>query len=270
MLGVTLLQVSAAIAAVYCGARTAMSVGRDIRARFYAQVNKLGSLDVSRFGAATLSTRGTNDVQQVQMLTLLTLNLMVTAPIMSIGGVVVGLREDAGVAWRVWLAVPTLFVVVAILVKLLLPLFRQMQERLDGVNAVLREQILGIRVVRAFVREEYETDRYASANQALTNVSIRVGSIFVIMFPIIMVILQVATAAVLWFGGHRVETGDIEVGSLTAFMQYLLQILVAVMMGVFMVMMIQRAAVSAESITEVCRWETSLLPGKAGTYVVAR
>src|SRR5690625_5279946 len=182
MLGVTLLQVTAAIAAVYCGARTAMSVGRDIRARFYAQVNKLGSLDVSRFGAATLSTRGTNDVQQVQMLTLLTLNLMVTAPIMSIGGVVMALREDAGLAWLVWVAVPTLFVVVAILVKLLLPLFLQMQERLDGVNAVLREQILGIRVVRAFVREEYETDRYASANQALTNVSIRVGSIFVIMF----------------------------------------------------------------------------------------
>ena len=270
MLGVTLLQVTAAIAAVYCGARTAMSVGRDIRARFYAQVNKLGSLDVSRFGAATLSTRGTNDVQQVQMLTLLTLNLMVTAPIMSIGGVVMALREDAGLAWLVWVAVPTLFVVVAILVKLLLPLFRQMQERLDGVNAVLREQILGIRVVRAFVREEYETDRYASANQALTNVSIRVGSIFVIMFPIIMVILQVATAAVLWFGGHRVETGDIEVGSLTAFMQYLLQILVAVMMGVFMVMMIPRAAVSAERITEVIRTEPSLPLGTGVSDDVAR
>src|SRR5699024_5104876 len=170
MLGVTLLQVSAAIAAVYCGARTAMSVGRDIRARFYAQVNKLGSLDVSRFGAATLSprlraaprsTRGTNDVQAVQVLTLLPPTLLGPAPIMSVGGVVMALREDAGLAWLVWVAVPTLFVIVAILVKLLLPLFRPMQERLDGVNAVLREQIMGIRVVRAFVREDYEPDRYA-------------------------------------------------------------------------------------------------------------
>lgn len=167
MLAVTLVQVTAAIVAVYCGARTAMSVGRDVRARFYAQVNRLGALDVSRFGAATLSTRGTNDVQQIQMLTLLTLNLMVTAPIMSVGGVVMALREDAGLAWLVWVAVPTLFIVVAILVRLLLPLFRQMQERLDDVNGVLREQILGIRVVRAFVREDHETKRYDRANSTL-------------------------------------------------------------------------------------------------------
>lgn len=269
MLLVTLMQVSAAIGAVFCGARTAMSVGRDIRTRIYTQVNNLGSLDVSRFGAATLSTRGTNDVQQVQMLVLLTLNLMVTAPIMSIGGVVMALREDAGLAWLVWVAVPTLFLVVAILVKLLLPLFRAMQERLDDVNAVLREQILGIRVVRAFVREDYETDRYARANRALTDVSVRVGTIFVLMFPLIMVILQVATAAVLWFGGQRVETGDIEVGSLTAFMQYLLQILVAVMMGVFMVMMVPRAAVCAERIEEVITTEPSLPLGTGVSSDVA-
>lgn len=261
MLIVTLVQVTAAIAAVYCGARTAMSVGRDIRAKFYSRVNTLSSLDVSRFGAATLSTRGTNDVQHVQMLTLLTLNLMVTAPIMSIGGVIMALREDAGLSWLVWVAVPTLFLVVAFLVRLLLPLFRQMQDRLDDVNGVLREQILGIRVVRAFVREDYETDRYAGANRALTNVSIRVGTIFVLMFPVIMLILQLATAAVLWFGASRVELGHIEVGSLTAFMQYLLQILMAVMMGVFMVMMVPRASVSAERIHEVISTEPSLPTG---------
>ncbi len=269
MLIVTLVQVSAAIAAVYCGARTAMSVGRDIRARFYAQVNKLGSLDVSRFGAATLSTRGTNDVQQVQMLVLLTLNFMVTAPIMSVGGVVMALREDPGLAWLVWVAVPSLFIIVAVLVRLLLPLFRQMQERLDDVNAVLREQILGIRVVRAFVREDHETARYARANRTLTDVSIRVGTIFVLMFPIIMFILQLATAAVLWFGGQRVETGAIEVGSLTAFMQYLLQILIAVMMGVFMVMMVPRASVSAERITEVIASEPSLPTGTGVSAAVS-
>lgn len=258
MLAVTLVQVLAAIGAVYSGARTAMSVGRDIRADFYSQVNKLSSLDISRFGAATLSTRGTNDVQQVQMLTLLTLNLMVTAPIMSVGGVVMALREDPGLSWLVWVAVPTLFIVVALIVRLLLPLFRQMQERLDDVNAVLREQILGIRVVRAFVREDYETERYARANAALTDVSVRVGTLFVLMFPIIMLILQAASAAVLWFGAARVDAGYIEVGSLTAFMQYLMQILMSVMMGVFMLIMVPRAAVSAERINEVINLEPSM------------
>lgn len=258
MLAVTLVQVLAAIGAVYSGARTAMSVGRDIRADFYSQVNKLSSLDFSRFGAATLSTRGTNDVQQVQMLTLLTLNLMVTAPIMSVGGVVMALREDPGLSWLVWVAVPTLFIVVALIVRLLLPLFRQMQERLDDVNAVLREQILGIRVVRAFVREDYETERYARANAALTDVSVRVGTLFVLMFPIIMLILQAASAAVLWFGAARVDAGYIEVGSLTAFMQYLMQILMSVMMGVFMLIMVPRAAVSAERINDVITLEPSM------------
>lgn len=263
MLIVTLVQVSAAIAATYCSARTAMSLGRDIRSRFYRQVNLLGSLDISRYGAATLSTRGTNDVQQIQMLTLMTLNLMVTAPIMSIGGVVMALQEDPGLSWLVWVAVPILFVVVVALGRKLLPLFQQMQRRLDDVNGVLREQIQGIRVVRAFVREDYETTRYDEANQALTQVSVRVGTIFVALFPIIMVILQVATAAVLWFGGHRVDMGAIEVGSLTAFMQYLLQILVAVMMGVFMIMMVPRAAVSAQRVHEVITTSPSM-PTAAG------
>jgi ATP-binding cassette subfamily B protein len=186
------------------------------------------------------------------------LNFMVSTPIMCIGGIIFALREDAGLSWLVWVSVPLLFVIVGFLVFLLLPLFRLMQDRIDGINSVLREQIMGIRVVRAFVREPFESERYQRANEAITVVSVKVGNIFVLMFPAIMMILHLATAAVLWFGGQRVDAGDIQVGSLTAFLQYLLQILTAVMMGVFMVMMIPRAVVCAERITEVLSTDPSM------------
>ncbi|MGO3180647.1 MAG: ABC transporter ATP-binding protein [Brevibacterium linens] len=251
MLLVCLVQVVTAITAIYFGARTGMGVGRDLRRAIYRQVDDLSMLEVGRFGSATLITRNTNDVQQVQMLVLMTLNFMVSTPIMCIGGIIMALREDAGLSWLVWVSVPVLFIVVAILVYLLMPLFRRMQDQVDDINGVLREQITGIRVIRAFVREPFETDRYADANRALTETSVKVGNLFVLMFPAIMMILHLATAAVLWFGGHRVDAGQMEVGSLTAFLQYLLQILVAVMMGVFMMMMIPRAVVCAERIAEI-------------------
>ena len=251
MLLVCLVQVVTAITAIYFGARTGMGVGRDLRRAIYRQVDDLSMLEVGRFGSATLITRNTNDVQQVQMLVLMTLNFMVSTPIMCIGGIIMALREDAGLSWLVWVSVPVLFIVVAILVYLLMPLFRRMQGQVDDINGVLREQITGIRVIRAFVREPFETDRYADANRALTETSVKVGNLFVLMFPAIMMILHLATAAVLWFGGHRVDAGQMEVGSLTAFLQYLLQILVAVMMGVFMMMMIPRAVVCAERIAEI-------------------
>ena len=251
MLIVCLVQVTSAITAIYFGARTGMGVGRDLRRAIYRQVDDLSMLEVGKFGSATLITRNTNDVQQVQMLVLMTLNFMVSTPIMCIGGIIMALREDAGLSWLVWVSVPVLFVVVAILVYLLMPLFRRMQDQVDDINGVLREQITGIRVIRAFVREPFETDRYADANRALTETSVKVGNLFVLMFPAIMMILHLATAAVLWFGGHRVDAGQMEVGSLTAFLQYLLQILVAVMMGVFMMMMIPRAVVCAERIAEI-------------------
>ena len=251
MLIVCLVQVTSAITAIYFGARTGMGVGRDLRRAIYRQVDDLSMLEVGKFGSATLITRNTNDVQQVQMLVLMTLNFMVSTPIMCIGGIIMALREDAGLSWLVWVSVPVLFIVVAILVYLLMPLFRRMQDQVDDINGVLREQITGIRVIRAFVREPFETDRYADANRALTETSVKVGNLFVLMFPAIMMILHLATAAVLWFGGHRVDAGQMEVGSLTAFLQYLLQILVAVMMGVFMMMMIPRAVVCAERIAEV-------------------
>jgi ATP-binding cassette subfamily B protein len=181
----------------------------------------------------------------------MTFNFMVSTPIMCIAGIIFAVRVDAGLSWLIWVSVAVLFIVVGILVSLLLPMFRVMQERIDGVNGVIREQIVGIRVIRAFVREKFETQRYDDANAALTRISVKVGNVFVLMFPVIMLILNAATVAVLWFGGHRVDAGDIQIGALTAFLQYLLQILVAVMMGVFMAMMIPRAMVCAERIQEV-------------------
>ncbi len=258
MIVVCFVQVIAAIGGIYFGARTAMAIGRDLRREVYYRVNALGALDVSRFGTATLITRNTNDVQQVQMLVLMALNFMVSTPIMCIGGIVMALREDVGLSWLLWVSVPLLFIVVGFLVVKLLPLFREMQDRIDTVNGVLREQITGIRVIRAFVREKFEAERYREANMNLTRVSVRVGNLFVLMFPLIMMILHLATAAVLWFGGHRVDAGQMQIGSLTAFLQYLLQILVAVMMGVFMVMMIPRAAISAERLDDVLTAEPSL------------
>ncbi|MFV0435434.1 MAG: ABC transporter ATP-binding protein [Leucobacter sp.] len=251
MLIVSLGQVITAVAAVYFGARTAMGVGRDLRREVYRKVDTLSTLEATKFGAGTLITRGTNDVQQIQMLVLMTLNFMVSAPIMMIGGIIMALREYAGLSWLVWVSVLVLAIIVSFLVWLLLPLFRQMQDRVDDINSVLREQIMGIRVVRAFVRENYETDRYGVANRDITAVSVRVGNIFVLMFPVIMMVLHLATASVLWFGAHRVDQGLVEIGSLTAFLQYLLQILMAVMMGVFMTMMIPRAVVCAERIREL-------------------
>lgn len=251
MLGVAFVQVIAAVFAVYCGSRTAMGLGRDVRCSVYRQVGAFSAREVGKFGAPTLITRNTNDVQQIQMLTLMGLNFMVMAPIMCVGGIVMALREDPGLSWLVWVSIPVMGVLLGIIVAKLMPWFRIMQDRIDGINGVLREQITGIRVVRAFVKERHETERFAHANQQLTDISLKIGALFVLMFPIINMIMHIATAAVLWFGGHRVDQGLIEVGSLTAFLQYLLQILMAVMMGTFMMMMVPRAVVCAERITEV-------------------
>ncbi|GAA2176920.1 ABC transporter ATP-binding protein [Leucobacter tardus] len=258
MLLVSLAQVVAAVAAVYFGARASMGIGRDLRSRVYRKVDSLSTLEATRFGAGTLITRGTNDVQQIQMLAMMTFNFMVTAPIMAIGGIIMALREDAGLAWLVWASVAVLAVIVSFLVWLLLPLFRKMQDRVDAINGVLREQIMGIRVVRAFVREHFEADRYEVANRNITDVSVKVGNVFVLMFPVIMMVLHIATGAVLWFGGQRVDAGLVEVGSLTAFLQYLLQILMAVMMGVFMTMMIPRAVVCAERLRDLFDTQSAL------------
>ncbi|NUL47364.1 ABC transporter ATP-binding protein [Cellulosimicrobium funkei] len=251
MLAVALVQVITAIAAVWFGARMSMSIGRDIRQAIYTRVDHFSAEEMGRFGAPTLITRGTNDVQQVQMVVLMALNFMVMVPIMSIGGIVMAIQEDPGLSWLVWVSVPVLLVIVGLLVRRLMPLFERMQTNIDDVNGVMREQIMGIRVVRAFVRERHETERFTDANATLTKTSVNIGRLFILMGPLITMVLHLATAAVLWFGGHRVDAGLVEVGALTAFMQYLLQILMAVMMGTFMFMMFPRAIITARRIGEV-------------------
>ena len=251
MLAVAFAQVIAAVVAVWCGARTAIGVGRDLRRDVYRRVGQFSAREVGKFGAPSLITRTTNDVQQIQMLTLMGLNFMVMAPIMCVGGIVMALREDPGLSWLVWVSIPVMGVLLGLVVSRLMPWFRIMQERIDGINGVLREQITGIRVIRAFVKEPFETARFRSANQDLTDISLRIGALFVLMFPVINMVMHLATAAVLWFGGHRVDQGQIQVGALTAFLQYMLQILMAVMLATFMFMMVPRAVVCAERIGEV-------------------
>ena len=251
MLLVAMVQLITAIASVWFGARVSMGMGRDIRRSVYTRVDRFSSEKMARYGAPTLITRATNDVQQVQMLVLMTLNFMVMVPIMSIGGIIMAIQEDPGLSWLVWVSVPLLMLIVGFLVRELMPLFQRMQDNIDSINGVMREQIMGIRVVRAFVREQHETERFRDANATLTDTSVRIGRLFVIMGPAITIVLHLATAAVLWFGGHRVDAELVQVGALTAFMQYLLQILMAVMMGTFMFMMFPRAIISGRRISEV-------------------
>lgn len=261
MLAVALVQLAASVGSVWFAAVASMSIGRDLRAEIFRRVSRFSSYQMSQFGPATLITRATNDVQQLQMVTLMGMSLLVMAPIMGIGGVVMAMREDAGLSWLVWIAAPVVILIMILAALKMMPLFRQMQEAIDDVNHTLREQITGMRVVRAFVREEYETARFTKANQHLTDLAIGVGKIFVLLFPLISLVLHGATAAVLWYGGLRVDAGLVEVGSLTAFMQYLLQILMAVMMATMIFLMIPRAMVSAKRINEVLATEPELTEG---------
>ncbi|MGK5517962.1 ABC transporter ATP-binding protein [Micromonospora sp. URMC 107] len=260
MLAVSLVQIVCSIAAVYLGARAAMAFGRDVRSSVFAHVNRFSAREVARFGAPSLITRNTNDVQQVQMLVLMSCTMLVAVPIMSVGGVVMALREDVGLSWLMLVSVPVLAVALWLVIRRMVPGFRLMQTRIDTVNRVLREQITGIRVVRAFVREPYETERFATANADLTATALRIGRLMALIFPVVMLVLNVSSVAVLWFGAQRVDAGAIQVGSLTAFLQYLMQILMAVMMATFMLMMVPRAAVCAERIVEVLDTDSSVVP----------
>lgn len=260
MLGVSVVQIACSVVAVYFGARTAMSFGRDVRAALFHRVNGFSAREVAHFGAPSLITRTTNDVQQVQMLVVMTCTMMIAAPIMAVGGVIMALREDLGLSWLVGVSVPVLAVLVGLIVSRMVPQFRLMQERIDLVNRILREQISGVRVVRAFVREPVERDRFGEANAALTRTSLWAGRLMALIFPTVLLVLNVSSVAVMWFGGHRVGSGDMQVGALTAFLNYLAQILMSVLMGTFMLMMIPRAAVCAERIREVLGTESSVVP----------
>ena len=263
MMAVSLLQIACSICAVYFAARTAMAFGRDLRRDVFARVGSFSGREVARFGAPSLITRNTNDVQQVQMLALMTCTMAVTVPIMMVGGVLMAMRQDLQLSWLLAVVVPVLFVTVGFVVSRMVPNFRLVQERIDTVNRVLREQITGIRVVRAFVREPLETRRFEVANDSLTAVSLAAGRWMAMMFPLVMLVINGASVSVMWFGGHRVADG-MEVGPLTAFLSYLMQILMSVMMGTFMLMQVPRSAVCADRITEVLDTASTVVPPTQG------
>jgi ATP-binding cassette subfamily B protein len=266
MLAVTVLAITCSVVAVYLGAKAAMGFGRDVRAALFQRVGEFSSREVNHFGAPSLITRGTNDVLQVQMLVVMTCTMLVSAPIMLTGGVVMALRQDVGLSWLMVVAVPALVIPLTLIITRMVPGFRIMQDRIDGLNKVLREQIGGIRVVRAFVREPYERKRFGAVNDDLVDVATAVGKLQVLIFPTVMLVLNVSTVAVLWFGAHRVDSGQMQIGAMTAYVTYLVQILMSVMMATFMLMMVPRAAVCAERITEVLNTHTSVvLPAVART-----
>jgi ATP-binding cassette subfamily B protein len=260
MLVVTLVQVGCSIWATYLGAKTAMGFGRDVRASLFERVLSFSARELNHFGAPTLITRNTNDVQQVQTLVLLSSTMFVAAPITMIGGIIMALRTDVGLSWLVAVAMPVLAFSIFLVIRKMGPLFRLMQTRIDNVNRILREQITGIRVVRAFVREPYEIARFARANTELTDTATSVGRLAAAIFPIVMFILNVSSVAVLWFGAWRIDAGDMQIGALTAFLTYLIQILMSVMMATFLLVIAPRAAVSAERIQEVLDTNSSVRP----------
>ncbi|MFH8986976.1 ABC transporter ATP-binding protein [Streptomyces sp. NPDC017940] len=260
MLAVTVGQMVCNIGAVLYGARTAAALGRDVRAAVFDRVQSFSARELGRFGAPTLITRTTNDVQQVQTLVLMAFTLMVSAPIMCVGGIVMALGQDVPLSGVLLAVVPVLGISVSMIVRRLRPLFRTMQERLDTVNRVLREQITGNRVIRAFVRDAYEKERFREANADLTEVSVGTGRLLALMFPIVMTVVNLSSIAVVWFGAHRIDGGHMQIGALTAFLAYLMQIVMSVMMATFMFMMIPRAEVCAERIQEVLDTDTSVVP----------
>lgn len=271
MLGITLVQIACAITAVYFGARLAMAFGRDLRGAVFAQVGTFSEREVAQFGAPSLITRTTNDVQQVQMLVLMTSTMLISAPILSIGGIVMALQQDVQLSWIMAVAIPVLLIAVSLIIVRVVPLFRVMQERIDTVNRVLREQLIGMRVVRAFVREDYEADRFDDANTAVTAVALQTGRLFALMFPIVLLVLNASSVAVLWFGAFRIEAGLMQVGALTAFLTYLIQILMAVLMATFVAVLLPRAAVSADRIGEVLGTPSSVvLPTQPVTTLTTR
>ncbi|MES2170978.1 MAG: ABC transporter ATP-binding protein [Actinomycetota bacterium] len=260
MLGVTLAQVACSITAVYFGARVAMGLGRDLRSAVFHRVGTFSEREVTTFGAPSLITRSTNDVQQIQLLVLMTCTMMVSAPILAVGGIILALQQDLQLSWLMAVSVPVLIISIGLVISRMVPQFRLMQKRIDIINRVLREQLSGIRVVRAFVRENVETKRFTTANDAVTQTALRVGRLTSLMFPIVMLVLNLSSVAVIWFGAFRVDSGSMQIGTLTAFLQYLMQILMAVMMATFMAMMIPRASVSADRIGEVLDTDSSVVP----------
>ena len=260
MLAITLVQIVCAVFAVYFGAKVAMALGRDLRHGLFSRVQRFSDREVNHFGTPTLITRTTNDVQQVQMLAIMTFTLLLSAPIMCVGGIILALNQDVRLSSLLVVAVPLLAIILTLIISRMRPLFKVMQERLDNINRVLREQITGVRVIRAFVRDPQERDRFEGASSELFGVQLGAGKLMAFMFPAVMLILNLSTTAVVWFGGHLIADGTMQIGSLTAFITYLAQILTSVMMATFMFMLVPRAEVSADRIMEVLQTEPALHP----------
>jgi ATP-binding cassette, subfamily B, multidrug efflux pump len=267
MLAITLVQITCAIGAVYFGAKVAMALGRDVRRGVFSRVQEFSDRDVHHFGTPSLITRTTNDVQQVQMLAIMTFTLLVSAPIMCVGGIILALNQDVTLSSSLLVAVPALGVIVALIISKMRPLFRTMQVRIDTINRVLREQIAGVRVIRAFVRDQHERQRFGEANTELFDVSLGAGKLMALMFPSVMLVLNLSTVAVVWFGSHLIADGGMQIGSLTAFITYLAQILMSVMMATFMFMLVPRAEVCAERIVEVIDTVPSIGPPVASLSI---
>ncbi|GAB4075579.1 ABC transporter ATP-binding protein [Nostocoides australiense] len=259
MLAVSLVNILSTVAIARQASATSAGMASDLRREVFGRVTSFSAQEVSRFGAPTLISRNTNDVQQVQLVVNMGLMFMMSIPIMMIGGIFMALREDVGLSWLVAVSVPLLGIIVGSIVVKMLPWFRRMQESVDAVNRILREQITGIRVVRAFVREDVEEKRFDDANTTYTGTAVAVGKLFSSVFPLVMFVFNLASVAVWWFGAKRVDAGQMEVGAVTAFMQYLMQILMSVMFATMMSMMIPRASVSAGRITEVLQTPSSVI-----------
>ena len=258
MLAISLVQVACAIVAVYFGSRLAMGMGRDLRGDLFHRVVAFSQREVGQFGAPSLITRNSNDVQQVQMLVQVSATLMISAPMLAIGGVIMAVRQDAGLSWLMAVAIPVLLVIVGAIVWRMVPAFTKMQKRIDRVNQIMREQLTGIRVVRAFVREREERARFAAASDEVQETALKAGNLMALMFPAVMLVMNVSSVAVIWFGAFQVQDNGVEIGTLFAFLQYLMQILMGVMMATFMFVMIPRAAVCANRIGEVLDTDPSV------------
>jgi ATP-binding cassette subfamily B multidrug efflux pump len=253
MLGISLIVVITAIIAVFFGSKTGMSFGRDVRSAIFRKVESFSQAELNRFGTPSLITRNTNDVQQVQMVVLLGLNMMIIAPILAIGGVILALQQDVPLSGILVVILPLMALIIGILMSRALPLFQAMQKKVDRVNQVTREALAGIRVIRAFVRTNHEQERFDVANRDLTDTALRVNRLFAVMIPTVMLIFNLSSVAILWFGSIRVDSGQMPIGNLIAFLQYVMQILFAVMMAVFMFVMVPRGIVSSGRIQEVLR-----------------
>ncbi len=258
MLAVTLLLGVCAVVAVYFGSRVAMSFGRDVRGAIFKRVASFSQPEINHFGSASLITRNTNDVQQVQMVVFMALTIMILAPITGIGGVIMALREDVPLSGLLVVILPLMALVIGLVMRRAIPLFRQMQVRLDRINQVMRESLAGVRVIRAFVRTRHEEERFGVANEDLFDTSIHVNRLFAVTIPTMMAILNLSLVAVMWFGSMRIDSGGMPIGNLTAFMAYLMQILMAVLMAVFMFILVPRASVSADRIQVVLTTEPSI------------